>query len=552
MFRKTKTEPQLGLFSSPNLLLSSRLENLYQDKAGWHNLFRSQVTNRIDESICKPLYAKDTGTPNASIRVLIAMMSLKEANGWSDSVLFESCRFNLLIRSSLGLMNMDDAVPTESTYYLFRKKVVEYEKLNGINLVEKTFISLTKGQSIDFEVSGKSIRMDSKLLGSNIAWLSRYELIHETLRLFCQNIKENLFTHPLLADQKDVIENLLKEKGNKVVYRSTSLEVKTKMQQLGLLAYTLIQIYNYSGGEHFTTLNKVFNEQFKMDADTKTIISLSKEEIKSNSVQSPHDTDCHYRNKDGNQVKGYSINVSESCDSEGLNLISGVEVREVSAADNDFLQSGVKQAKEIFIDDVKQVHTDGAYHSVSNQEFCESENIDLLLNAIQGAKGRFDLFPGEDNKLTVVDTLSGESIEATKLKEKEKWRIKVDGCYRYFTQKTITASLLKRKIADIPQSILNIRNNVEATIFQLGYHYPNDKSRYRGLIKHKMWANIRSIWVNFVRILNYISKKTSLIHFWSNYRSINKLITQILANISTIKLILGQPLRFSQKINFIR
>jgi hypothetical protein len=47
----------------------------------------------------------------------------------------------------------------------------------------------SKGQSADFVVSGKRIRMDSKLLESSIAWLSRYELIHETLRLFYKEPK---------------------------------------------------------------------------------------------------------------------------------------------------------------------------------------------------------------------------------------------------------------------------------------------------------------------------------------------------------------------------
>ena len=47
-----------------------------------------------------------------------------------------------------------------------------------------------------------------------------------------------------------------------------------------------------------------------MDDDGKTIISRNKEEISADSIQSPHDTDCHYRNKDGNQIKGYSMNVS--------------------------------------------------------------------------------------------------------------------------------------------------------------------------------------------------------------------------------------------------
>jgi len=52
---------------------------------------------------------------------------------------------------------------------------------------------------------------------------------------------------------------------------------------------------------------------------------------------------------------------------------------------------------------------------------------------------------------------------------------------------------------------LNRRNNVEANIFQLGYHYPNAKSRYRTLIKHKMFAHCRCFWIIFVRIANFVA-----------------------------------------------
>ena len=62
---------------------------------------------------------------------------------------------------------------------------------------------------------------------------------------------------------------------------------------------------------------------------------------------------------------------------------------------------------------------------------------------------------------------------------------------------------MRKQIGNRTKEELNVRNNVEATVFQLGYHYPNDKSRYRGLIKHKMWANVRCMWVNFVRIVNF-------------------------------------------------
>ena len=126
MFKESNKSPQYGLFSSPDQMLSGKSFNLCSDKLGWHNLFYEQVTNRIDESIFKPLYTSATGSPNASICVMAAMMVLKEAQGYSDAKLFEDCRFNILIRRALGLVNMNGKVPAESTYYLFRKQVNEY------------------------------------------------------------------------------------------------------------------------------------------------------------------------------------------------------------------------------------------------------------------------------------------------------------------------------------------------------------------------------------------------------------------------------------------
>lgn len=178
MFRKTSESVQLNLYASPESLFSGKSLKLYEDKTAWHNQFRQQVTMRIDESLFSPLFCANNGTPNAPVRVLVAMMVLKEAEGLSDQKLFENCRFNMLTRSAIGLLNVDDSVPTDSTYYLFRKRINEHANAGNENLFEVVFTDITQSQCIDFEVSGKRIRMDSKLLGSNIAWLSRYEIIH--------------------------------------------------------------------------------------------------------------------------------------------------------------------------------------------------------------------------------------------------------------------------------------------------------------------------------------------------------------------------------------
>jgi hypothetical protein len=254
----------------------------------------------------------------------------------------------------------------------------------------------------------------------------------------------------------------------------------------------------------------VFNDQYQVVDDM--VSTRPKQEISAGSVQSPHDTDCHYRKKDDNQVKGYSINVTETCDDgDGLNLVTNVLVEAASAADCDFLQSAVEASRDVVTQQIETVNADGAYHSEDNQDYCKENSIDLVIGAIQGKPPRYDLKQNESGELTVTDLTTNTEVTVRKVASRkegaeQKWAIKTEkGKHRYFTQKEIDTCTLRQQIAARPQAELNRRNNVEATIFQLGYHYPNDKSRYRGLIKHKMWANIRCMWVNFVRIMNFIA-----------------------------------------------
>lgn len=504
MFRKTSREQQLGIFSSNDNLLYGKSKDYYQQADSWHNIFRLQVTMRIDESLFSKLYSEKMGAPNAPVRILISMMILKEANGWSDAQLFEHCRYHVLVRSALGILNMDDVIPTESTYYLLRKRIVDYEKTTNINVIEEAFASISKGQVKEFEVSGKSIRMDSKLLSSNIAWYSRYELVHETLRLFYKELKSagQLTIDKSLREQLDTV---LKEEGNKVVFRHTSDEIKSKLQYIGILTDKLLQVCALPECSAYHTLCKVFTEQYRIDGN-KLLVPRDKEEITSGSVQSPHDPDSHYRNKHGNHVKGYSINVTESCDKDELHLITDIDVRPVNAADNYFLQDGIKQSQQAFSGKIENVHADGAYHSPENQQYCSQEEMNLYLTGMHGSEGRYDLLLNENDELIVTDRVTGKNILSKKVKGQQKWGIRLSNHNRYFTHTEINNCTIRKQIQNLPVEIKNVRNNVEATLFQLCYHYPDDKSRYRGLCKHAMWAHIRGIWVNFVRICKHVKR----------------------------------------------
>ena len=320
------------------------------------------------------------------------------------------------------------------------------------------------------------------------------------------------------------------EGGNKVVYRSGKAEITARMKELGTLVYKLLAIFRKFPGDDYDMLKKVFHSQFSVN-ENKEVLPLEKDKIEATSVQSPHDTDCTYRNKDGNKVKGYSVNVTETCNQKkgALNLITDVQVDKVTTADNAFFAPAVDCSQEKLSEKVEKVYADGAYHSPDNQEYCKENKMELVTQAIQGAESRYEFSEEkETGDIIVKDTVTGLIIPARKTISKKdnsvKWVIKTaENKPRYFTQKDIDTFHLRQKIKNTPRDELNIRNNVEATIFQFGYHFPNDKTRYRTLCKHKMWANLRAIGINFRRILKDVTQTCQRTLFPSNLALKNQL-----------------------------
>lgn len=507
MFKKSVKHTQGDLFCSVPSILEGKSLNQYNNAEGWHNQFRKQIVSRIDESIFKVLYSEDMGAPNSPVSILVSMMILKDAFGWSDLQLFEHCRFNLLVRSALALFNLNDEIPADSTYYLFRKHIHQYNREHHEDLLQKTFDLVTQGQIKDFEVNGKNIRMDSKLIGSNIAYFSRYEIIHQTFVLFCKNLIDS--DHVLFSeDERQQIKNLLKEEPLKTIYRSTKEDIQTRMQSIGILAYKTLRIFSGQNSEPYRLLQRVFEEQYKVEEEKQEVLLRGKEEIVSGSVQSPHDPDSAYRQKADQKVKGYSMNVSETISDGPLNLITNVLVNKANVPDTIFLQPAISATQAITGVTVEKVYADGAYQSPDNDDFCQ--NIDMVFTGIQGAVSRYDLEMIPDG-LQVTDTLTGECLLATlakKLKNsnEDKWVIRIGKDKVYFNQQAIRTSNMRRIMKQRLLEETQKRNNVESTIFHVGYPLRNSKSKYRGLIKNQAWAICRCLWVNLVRIIHFLEQ----------------------------------------------
>ena len=506
MFKKSIITGQLGIFTSPSSFMCKRESKQYDDEKEWHSQFYRNVTSQIDEEVFRPLYTKrNFGAPTKHIRQLVAMNILKEGAGCSDEQLFENCRYNLLWRKALGLFNMDDECPSQASYYLFRAMICEYEQKDEkhVNLFEECFKKLTAAQVKSYKVTGRVVRMDSKLISSNIAWYSRYQIIHATLVKSTEaedvaRVKDQMIRQHLLE--------FLAEDAEKTVYRTETEEMGKRLLDLGIVIYNLLKVTAETG---MVLLRRVFSEQYEVDK-AGNVTLRDKAQIAATSVQNPNDPDAAYRSKGGKKVKGYSTNITETCDEKGKpSLITDVQVKPANAADNGFVEEAIKNTTEVTGNKVEKLHADGAYQSPDNRKLADDKEngFELVANGIQGKPTRYDLNKREDGTLEVTDKNTAEVLDAIKVKD-GKWKIPVTDkkgkrTYRYFDDQSVERSKVRRQMESIPFEERKKRNNVEASIFQYCFHTRNNKTRYRGLVKHAIQAIARCAWINMRRLFLY-------------------------------------------------
>ena len=167
----------------------------------------------------------------------------------------------------------------------------------------------------------------------------------------------------------------------------------------------------------------------------------------------------------------------------------------------------MKGSAEVTGHKVETVHADGAYRSEANRELAKDETngFKFIANGIQGKPSRFDLNRKDDRTPEVVDKKTGEVINATPVKA-DTWKIPITNDDERphggtSTKKQIAKSVARREVEAIPFEERKKRNNIEATIFRYCFHTRNNKTRYRGLLKHKIQAVARCLWINVRRLL---------------------------------------------------
>ena len=537
MFKKSRKTTEVNMFSNVEQHLRGAQQLEFQDSSAWYNVFYKNFTSQIDETIFSPLYCLDNGRTNSSIRLLVSMITMKHGHDWTDAQLFESANFNLVVRRALGLTNLDDAVPSPSTYYFFRKSLYEYEQKTGVNLFDLCFEQVTGQQVLDFEVNGKMVRMDSKLFNSNISKLTLLQLFLGVLLKFYNSLLK-IDKAELLDKDKELFNNLVTKSAINYTFHLNKAQATEKLDYCFDLTKRLLQKFeeSYSDTESYNLLLRLYNEQKSADA-----LSLRKYDGDNNGVgknlQSPHDNTAGYRTKKNAQgkdtnVRGYVTNLTETCsipepkdavkDDENevkqeikvkpLELITAVETKNVAEPDTEFFQSAIAAHEKVAKQEVETSLTDGAYNSTLNVEFAEKKNIKWYLTAIQGFKGNFSFekIDGEDC-YNVTDLTTGKIYKSTGSSKKGAYRITLEnGKNRYFKIEQITNSFRRAEIKNHPDYVQGLRANTPSTLHQVFCKLNGNKRRYRGLHKNHLYALTRSLWANITRIRVFVEAKNAI------------------------------------------
>jgi hypothetical protein len=188
MYRKNPRSSQPLLLSDVNGLPPRLRERLQRS---WAATFREEVFLRIDEDAFAELYSTKDSRPNTPVNVLVGLEILKAGHQWSDEELHEHFTFDLQVRYAVGCDRLGDGDFSLRTLYYFRQRLVEHARRTGQNMLTTVFNQVTDAQLAALGLRTDQQRLDSTMVLSKIADLSRLELLIVLLQRLWRLLRAN-------------------------------------------------------------------------------------------------------------------------------------------------------------------------------------------------------------------------------------------------------------------------------------------------------------------------------------------------------------------------
>lgn len=529
MYRKNKRSQQPLLISDIHDLPERTQKYL---KGSWAESFRREVFLRIPEDRFAVLYDSDPSRPNVAVNVLVGLDILKGWHGWSDLELYDHFLFDLQVRYALGCDNLAENNFDLRTLYYFRWRMSQYAlKENGENLMAVVFEHITDEQIKKLEVKTGLQRMDSTQIMSNIADLSRLELLVGVLQRL-----QRMLSEADKATYTAILQPYVKEGAGQYSYRIRGKEaVAEHIQKVGEVLGDLLPRLADSYGQEvpYQVAQRFFDENFTQEATQ--VRAKTNQEITPGCLQSLDDLEASYRVKGNTAYKGYVANLTETCDpSNPVQLITHVQVAPNRTSDVQLLQEAVPVLAERT--DLEKLVTDGGYISPDCDDILRQHEVEQIMTALTGslpdhqdgklALSDFSMPLDENGNITQATCPAGQTATIEPNASGKSFRLlwnttQCETC-PFFQQKQCpvqrnkkgivsltvpkeraVSSQRRRRFEQCKAEARALRPAVEATVFQVKTPFEDGKVPVRGLFRVTCVVLASALATNLRRIFRY-------------------------------------------------
>lgn len=500
-------------------------------------IFESEIFPAIDEEPFHVLFSKGKNSrPNCPINVTIGLLLLKEYYHMSDDTAVMSLHTNPLFQYLLRTSSMPKQPMSERSLSRFRQYLLDYELLTGIDLVHVCLRPLFKKMEKMLNISGKTQRMDSLMIESNIKKLSRFELLFRTFTRLVKRLKKQKVDS--LLEGLDSYLNPSYE--NEVIYRSTSDQADSRLAKLLADIVTLLDRCESNDTvkklNDYKILRRVINEQtIKNEDGSLRLRTKADGGFSSKMVQSPVDTEATHRVKNDKTSHGFAGNLLESVSYEGgirRSIIDDYMADQNIRSDVSFIDEYLNTLPDAVACEESRVTlvADGAYYSEANLLKAAEKNVDLVPTALTGkdvpdSLADFQITEDEDGEKKVAACPNGEVPKEQKyIKEDCQIQTIMDqdkcaGCPHYAEchpvmkhgEAMVSVSLKKVARAKAQRALKSerlkdlshVRNGIEAVPSQLRNNFHIDKIPARGLARVRLWLGFKVGGLNLSKCFRY-------------------------------------------------
>jgi hypothetical protein len=385
MFRENNDHLQQTFITSENYMNPAVLERLLKS---WAAVFYSVVFCKIKESIFAVLYCSNNGRPNFPVNILLSLEYIKHLFNYSDEELVEQFYFNYQIGHALGIKNVGEMNLCPGTMYEFRRRLYRYsiENPKSGDLIFKQFIELTKAFVNESKTFTDEQRMDSTMITANIKNAGRLALAYDVLEQALKVMPCEIMTDSM----KEILDNSYKKK---ILYKSRGEDIVSRIQGILDIGQKVIELTSETSEikdlQAIKILKRFISEQTKTESETGKVKAKENKEINADSLQSAYDEDATYRSKGKKAGKGYSVNISETCNKENeVQFITHYNVKPNVASDIEFATEDIPEIKSNF--DLKDMYVDGAYCSKDVKDIADANHVTMHYTDMTGKKSESD------------------------------------------------------------------------------------------------------------------------------------------------------------------